>query len=267
MAGLLEFLRVNPKTVENTVFKYLTYETGPHELAKVKHKGLIACTSRTGSSLLQVSLERYGLNAQEFFNPEGPPRRAFERKEALSIRDFANFLAQTAVRRDWFIAKGALNSLLYLYYLDEVPERSVNWKFIFLRRRNVVRQAISMSVATATDQWTGKMPAKGEIRMSDYCFEKLCTNIESICVQNDKWERAFGFLGIEPYRLFYEDFISDLVQQTELIAKFLGVDVGAFPNAQQHVPWLESQSTDLNVEWERRFRQEFTAQVAERRSR
>jgi LPS sulfotransferase NodH len=264
MTDFLEYIRVNPKSLEQTVFRYLKHEDGPNELRGIGHKALIACTSRTGSSLLQVSLERYGLDAQEFFNPEGPPKRAFDSGSAKTIRDYATLLAHTAVSGDWFVAKGALNSILYLYYFGEVPEFGSEWKFVFLRRQNVVRQAISMEIATATKQWTAKMPSQREIRLEDYSFDKLHKSVESIFAQNDRWERAFGYLGIEPYRLFYEDLTADVAGQTESVAKFLRIDVEKFPAASSYTPWIEQQSTELNVEWENRFRRELAAGIAKR---
>jgi hypothetical protein len=253
MADLLEFLKIHPKAARDGVFNHLKYEDGPHALRQVPRKALIACTSRTGSSLLQVALERYNLRIQEYFNPEGPPKRAYESGRVLSIRDYADFLAETAVSDDFFVAKGAINSILYLYYLREVPEFSAEWKIVFLRRRNVVRQAISMQIAELSGQWTHVMSAKRAILPDEYSFVGLNRYLQAILVQNDKWERAFAYLCLEPYRLFYEDMIADLDASVQDVATFLGVDVHKFPCAGQHMPWLRSQSTELNTDWEQRF--------------
>jgi LPS sulfotransferase NodH len=258
---LIDYLRVNPKTLQQTVFKYLRHEEGSHSLRDVGRKALIACTSRTGSSLLQVSLERYGLNAQEYFNPEGPPRRAAESGEAHSLSEYADYLARTAVSNGWFIAKGALNSIFYLYFLNEVPEHTTDWKFIFLRRRNVVRQAISMEIAKVTNQWTANMRAQAPIAAADYSFDAIAKNIESVFQQNDRWERAFGLLNIEPHRVFYEDLCEDLTRETESVAQYLGIDISVFSQAKEYVPWLQPQSTEINLEWERRFRRDLSNQV------
>lgn len=264
MTNLLDFLKVNQRSAKLNVFKYLAYDTGSHELRNVPHKALIACTSRTGSSLLQVALERYGLDAGEHLNPEGPPKRAFETGKAATIVEYASLLAQTAAPAGRFVVKGALYSLLYLYFLGEMPEFVSDWKFIFLRRRNVVRQAISMHIAQITNQWTAAMPAKRSVLPADYRFDELNRLLDSIFAQNDKWERAFGYLGIEPLRIFYEDAMSDLPHYTEMIAEFMGIDTHSFPQAREHTPWLKQQSTDLNYEWEARFREDLTARITKR---
>ena len=264
MSDLFQYLSIHPKFGYGPIFRYLKYDRGPHGLRGVRGKALIACTSRTGSSLLQVCLERYGLNVQEYLNPEGSPKEAFESGKAASLTEFANLLALTAVKNDWFVAKGAFESLLFLYYLGEIPEFTSEWKFIFLRRRNVVRQAISLEIATTTEQWTAMMPARRQMTVDDYSFDSINKRLESIFRTNDRWERAFGYLGVEPYRLYYEDFVGNTAAETEAIAKFFGIDVQRFPGAAEHIPWLMPQTSDINLEWERRFRHDFRGRITDR---
>jgi LPS sulfotransferase NodH len=261
---LFAYLDVDAASAARTTFKYLRNDDGPHRLRAVKNKALIACTSRSGSTLLAASLERYGLDAQEFFNPEGPVKQAVYAGVARSIRDYANQLAQTAVKGGWFVTKGALDSFFSLCYLREFPERSVDWKIILLRRRNVIRQAVSMEVAAKTQQWNSRQPKLDVVRPTDYSFDSLEKRLEYILAANEKWERAVTVLGIEPYRLFFEDLIGDVTGETENVARYLGIDVGSFPQASGHAPWPQSQSTPLNAQWETRFRRDLSKRISVR---
>lgn len=262
MSELLKVLRINPDLPKRTVLKYLQFEPGPHELADVEHKTLIACTARSGSSLLQVALERYGLKCQEFFNVEGLARQLAQSGEARTTRDFANHLARHATTDGRFVVKGAFVSFLFLCYLNEVANLRRSWKVVFLRRRNVVRQAISMSIAAATQQWTFDMPAKGEVAVEDYSFDAIARQLEVVHSENQIWERIFGLFNLAPHRIFYETYTANLNEQTERIAQFAGVDTAKFPDARNHVPRLKSQSTGINDEWERRFRRDVAKKLA-----
>jgi LPS sulfotransferase NodH len=262
--GLFEYLDIAPAGVARTTFKYLRSDGGPHRLRGVRNKALIACTSRSGSTLLAASLERYGLDAQEFFNPEGPVKQAVYAGSARSLRDYANLLAQTAVKGGWFVTKGALDSFFSLCYLREFPERSADWKIVLLRRRNVIRQAVSMEVAAKTQQWNSRQPKLDVARPADYSFDSLEKRLEYILATNEKWERAVSVLGIEPHRLFFEDLIADVTGETKKVARYLGIDVESFPQAGDHAPWPKPQSTPLNTLWENRFRRDLSKRISVR---
>src|ERR1700742_1537787 len=87
---LLNLIRIRPSTLERTVFKYLKHDGAPNELSKVPHKTLIACTSRSGSTMLQSWLQRYGLDAQEFFNTEVAVKTAAALNRAKTLSEYAN---------------------------------------------------------------------------------------------------------------------------------------------------------------------------------
>ena len=255
MPDLLTLLNIRPRALARSVFKYLAYEEGPNRLNGIKRKVLIACTARSGSSLVQSCLERYDLDAQEFFNAEGIVRQVSTDRGIKTIREYADFLADNALSSDGrFAVKGAFPALLFLYFLGEAPRLGTDWKIVFLRRKNVVRQAVSMRIAELTGQWTWDMPAQGTARLEDYSFDHIAEHLEAVFYENQIWERAFGLLELEPYRVFYEPFAADVDAETERIARFIGVDTTAFSHAREHVPRLKIQSTEINDAWERLFR-------------
>lgn len=55
--------------VQSQVLDFLAYEKGPSPLGQLGQKIAIACTARSGSTLLCNALENYGVSASEYFNP------------------------------------------------------------------------------------------------------------------------------------------------------------------------------------------------------
>lgn len=261
MNDLFKLLHIRPDLPARTVLKHLAYEPGPNALNHVTRKTLIACTSRSGSTLVQESLGRYGMNFEEYFNVRLAPKQAVELGLAKTTRDYGNFLARTAVANDHFGVKGTYVAFVFLWYLNEFPQLRSSWRFIHLRRRNVIRQAISMSIVAVTDQWNSERLARKSVGAQDYSFDDIMARVETVLNESQTLERCFTLLGIEPYRLFYEDFVADIPGQTEMIAKFLDVDVARFPAARLHVPRLKVQATEINDAWEARFRADLAARL------
>jgi len=253
MADLAQFLKLQPNIYEQTICKYLAKDHGRTALSKLARGSVIACTARSGSSLVQVCLEHYGAQSQEWLNTEGEIRRAFDAGKAKTLREYADYLAAEA-KGDRLDIKGPLPVLLFLYQMHEVPERKARWRFVFLRRKNLVEQAISSRIAAKTGRWTSGMPAHEEVTDDDYSFDEIMKGVQGFANVNEQWERAFALLDIEPLRLYYEDFCKDMATHTWRIAKFIGLETPDKPLPIQ--PRIERQATDLNSRWETRFRDE-----------
>lgn len=232
-----------------TVFKYLTRATGDHALAKVPRKVLIACSARSGSTLLKECLEAYGVYAREYFNVEDIVRPVVERGEATTILDYANYLARTSVRNDTFAIKGNLPAFFFLYHIGELPQHVRDWRVLFIRRKNIVRQAISMELAKITGQWSSLDAPARQVTGDDYAFDSLDKNVETILRTNMIWERIFARFGIEPHRVFYEDLASDMAAVVAGAARFVGIEA----DNRTMAPRIARQSNVINDTWEERY--------------
>lgn len=229
---------------------------GGRPLDGLSHRYLIACTSRSGSSVLSVALERYGLSFQEYLNVRGFMERVIREQGMRSTRQFARHLIDNHAPNRTLAIKAAYAAVPFLYLLGEFPDHVDDWRIVFLTRRNTIRQAISRRIAALTGQWTQLIPARREVTDGDYDFAALVQALSSIHTENARWERLFALLGIEPCRIVYEDFTKDEAGVAERIALFLGVDLAAYPEARRHEVWIQPQTTDLNLRWEERFRAE-----------
>lgn len=260
MADLAQLLSI-PNIYDKTICKYLEKDSGPTGLSRLQHGSMIACTSRSGSTLLQVCLEHYDIDPQEWFNPEVVIRPVAQQGDVSTLTQYGDHLARTA-KNGRFDLKGTITALLFLYQVHEVPERNEAWRFVFLKRRNVVQQAISGRIAVRTGQWTDSWPKRHEITDDDYSFEEISTAVLGIIQQNANLEKAFALLGIEPLRIHYEDFLQDITRNTWDVARYLGLDVPAEPI--EIKPRIKRQFTGVNARWETRFREEMATAIRQR---
>ena len=265
MKGPSEFHGLRAPLFANQVFKYLRYEPGPTALRGVERKGLLACTARSGSSYLSVALDRFGFSFNEWLNTEGHVRRTAERDTVNTTKDLADALATDALAGGLVGLKVPLAGLAYLVAFNEFPERVGDWRIVFLRRDNVVRQAISRHIAVITKQWTAAMPAAREVRGDDYDFEVLRRYHDAVVNENAQWERIFAMLPLHPMRVVYEDIIADEDASLLRIASYFGFE-GERPLQDAPARTIERQGTDLNREWEERFHDDLRAAYGDART-
>ncbi len=112
--------------------------------------------------------------------------------------------------------------------LKQVEPKSIKW--IWLRRKNKIRQAISIIKAEETEIWhldktdpqEKQDIARSEIEVD---FQDLCLKSVRFFVADCAWSNFFCLHGIEPYTLYYEDFVDESTWEStvEGIFDFIGV--------------------------------------------
>lgn len=101
--------------------------------------------------------------------------------------------------------------------LNQTEPKSVKW--IWLRRRNKIRQAISILKAQETEIWhldkddpqEKQNLARAEIEVD---FQDLCLKTIRFYVADGAWSNFFQLHGVEPYILYYENFVDKLTWQS-----------------------------------------------------
>ena len=135
------------------------------------------------------------------------------------------------------------NKLLYRYF----PKM----KFVHLLRRDVIKQAVSLSIAVQTNKWTSRGGAEKEPM---YDSEVIGRCLDDILTQNARWTIFFSVNDIEPHSVYYEDVIEDVGGVCRGVCKFVGVytefdfDIG-------HAG-LSKQGDSRNDEWAAKYRAE-----------
>lgn len=219
-------------------------------------RSLILCTARSGSSLLSVALQAYGFDFQEYLNPQGALKKTIKDHNPTNSLELGLALKAAATKNGRMSIKAPPSTLPVMFMIGQFPAEFKRWKFVYLRRQNIVRQAISSVIASRTGQWTHVMKATGSVAENDYSFSAIMNAVNAIGNTNRLIERFIGIFDIDVINVIYEEFLKNREAQLEAIARHLGVDPAAYPDAKSHEPWIQQQATELNALWEERFRRE-----------
>ncbi len=211
-------------------------------------------TPRTGSTLVCTLLESTGVagRPQSYFRqpdldtyatawgiPRAPDGRftfADYLRGAVNAGQSANGVF--AVRIMWGTMAEVVRNLRELYTDHASADRDLLMRafgptrFIYLRRRDVVAQAVSRARAEQTNVWhiigdrpIGDGPAAQPAPAPRYNFAQIHTYTQEIAAHNTAWTAWFHTNGVQPYRVWYEDVASAPVETTLRILDFLQLTV------------------------------------------
>src|SRR6266576_2552875 len=118
----------------------------------IRYYVLCSCP-RTGSSLVAAALRQMGLgDPQEYFNPvddDYQPRREFL---DVPLNEYLERIKSERSANSVFGIKTHFRQIP-AEIVDEFPRIFPNASYVFLTRRNVLRQALSWARATQTGAW------------------------------------------------------------------------------------------------------------------
>lgn len=202
---------------------------------------LICATPRTGSFLLCEALRNVGIAGQprEYF---WPGDRAYWAGR-WSVTSDADFLQQAIVAGT--SSNGVFGAKVMWEYFDDLAsiiqqvtnkwEMSVpelfealfpNMHYIWIRRRDKVRRAISHWRALQSNIWTwstDELLAPAKEPVFDF------SEIERLIHQNEQhesaWQSFFDTYQITPFYCFYEDFVNTYEQTAIDVLKFLSIPI------------------------------------------
>ncbi|MBO6764150.1 Stf0 family sulfotransferase [Maricaulis sp.] len=129
-------------------------------------------------------------------------------------------------------------------------------RYFYLRRRNIVRQGISMHVAHQSGVLHSfQMTDDARIVQDAVLYDtKAIRNWTKFLHDEEmRWEREFGAIGIEPVRLYYEDIVRRPERVVRLFANILGLPETPLPPENVEIASVGHQRAD---EWEARYREE-----------
>lgn len=153
--------------------------------------------------------------------------------------------------------KGTGFQTLPLFLFGELPKYAGEWQFVHARRRNIVQQAVSLLIAKRTGAWNSAQTPLAPVRADDYSFSEIARCIDEILLVHAHNERILAYLGVGCATLYYEDLRADPRKAVEAVGQHLGrprLGVEALEGRGTTRPPPRPQSTDINREWEARFR-------------
>jgi LPS sulfotransferase NodH len=124
---------------------------------------------------------------------------------------------------------------------DIGPERIWVW----LTRRDLLLQAVSMSIAVQTDSWQATKEAK---KPAVYDAGLIAHWVTNFAAANRSWATWFDRQEISPILAPYEDVVADIAAHAQRVFTAIGVEVDSVP-----LPSLKQQTTSRNAEWAEKF--------------
>jgi LPS sulfotransferase NodH len=228
---------------------------------------IVASVQRSGTHLLCSILRSTGIagSPEEHFLSKpgetweerwGAPSRVAHVERVLRQNTGANGVFGTVVMWSYFERM--------LQMLQEIPAyKNVDGaqllaavfhepKYIWLRRRNHVEQAISWAMACQTGVWTQKAEEKSQTRaIPKFDFKVIDEWCNRIVAHDEGWANYFRENQIEPLIVFYEDVVASHCVTAERVLKFLGLPFP--PDMEMPPPAVEKQATRISKEWAARY--------------
>ena len=125
-------------------------------------------------------------------------------------------------------------------------------KYLWMRRRDRARQAVSWTIASQTKIWSQKT---GEAAETDaplhFDFELIDRRYHQIAAEEEQWDNYFRKSEIEPLVVFYEDVVASNRATAERVLEFLRVPFPA--SLEIGTPTVEKQATQMSEQWAARY--------------
>ncbi len=227
-------------------------------------QGYVVCvTPRSGSHYFSSLLFNAGLGApMEYFNPAEAKdliRRLSPGDAAMPVDAYIAAVRRVRTSRDGLFGVTAHPQQMPQAIKLGLLERHLpNLKFVHLRRRDLVLQAVSLSVARQTGSWTSSEPVQAE---PVYRPAEIAASIEALFGATLYWKDLFRQQAAPSMSVPYEDLSQDPGGMCARIAAFLGVSSEGDRPASE--PLFARQGSDRNRAWAERFRQDdMTAKTA-----
>jgi LPS sulfotransferase NodH len=133
-------------------------------------------------------------------------------------------------------------------------------RFVYLRRDDVVAQAVSWHLAEQTNVWFETAQVRPEPepepvpgREPHFGFDQIQQLVQLIEEHNAAWRGWFSAAGIRPHMVRYEDLDADPVGVTRGILDFLGLEL---PAGREILVQHKRLADELNTRWIGRYRHE-----------
>jgi LPS sulfotransferase NodH len=235
---------------------------------------LICATPRTGSSLLCGLLDSTGVAG----HPESWFRRQDE-QELAARWSIANSSDGTFGYTAYFeaavaagsTANGVFAARIMWTTMDEVtahlaliyPDQAGSdcglltaafgrTRFVYLRRGDVIAQAVSLLRAEQTGVWFETadewQEPEGE---PGFDFGEVRERVRLVEDHNAAWEEWFAAEGIQPYPVLYEELDADPVRIASGVLGFLGLDL---PAGREITIGHKRLADELNAQWIESYR-------------
>lgn len=239
---------------EKKILDYLGQENVVNSIKNQGHDNManvfICFTNRCGSNFFAEVLESTSFfpSSGEFFNWEAIIKNS-KQQNLQSLDEFCLFLIRQRQKNNFFISKVGYQQLFMLSKYGQIPNIINNPKFIWIRRRDVISQAVSLVIADQTKKWTSYHSPTEEITPV-YKMDSILLSVSNIIQANTMFETYLRMFNAEYLEIIYEDFCSQTLDHMREICSFVQQDF-KMPNLKKIKTKVQRNS--INKEFKEKF--------------
>lgn len=231
----------------------------------------VCATTRSGSSLLCEALRNTGLAGypEEYFHTD-EESGWFDRFGAATFAEYwAALCTQCVTPNNVFGAKNTMGGGYFQHFIANlrtlnpayaalpVPKLvdavSPGLRYVWITRRNKVRQAVSWWKAVQTNQWRQIHPdAPPTDAVPEFKFDAIDHLVQEVVMREASWQEYFAACGAVPYVVVYEELVNAYEETARAILDFLEIPVPS--DLVFGARELQRQADALSEEWVRRYR-------------
>ncbi|NEN88245.1 MAG: hypothetical protein F6K48_04670 [Okeania sp. SIO3H1] len=233
------------------------------------NKSYVICSiGRSGSTLLASTIDNLGYcgSPREYFHPN-KVANLMENYDASAFRSYLEEILEKGrtangifgVKMHWDHMRDFLRfTRKNLGYKDTTDLEILNdffpnTYFIYIRRENIVKQAISTEIALQSEVWSQKISNNQKKPVQRLYFNPLAIYRiqEGIKRHEGAWEKFFRKNSLDVYEVVYENFCQSIETTTIDIIKFLEIE--PLPELNDIKVSLHKQSNHINDRWEKYY--------------
>ena len=218
---------------------------------------IIASTGRSGSHMFGHALwktNKFGFPL-EYVNPAN----LTEWKKRLGSDDVLEVLNKLKRKRTSdngvFAIKLHYPHLTEIGGIDKLKEIFPDAYYILLHRKDVLKQAVSLSIAKQTGVWISGQKAINE--KASYNRKQIEACLKETIINNSSWKYALSANGCKFIEMDFDNVRNNLAESILEVANFMDVDICHSEIPSEHV--TKQQSNPINAEWAKTFTSEHDA--------
>lgn len=157
---------------------------------------------------------------------------------------------------DYFIEK--VRSIAHYRQLgvsDLLSSVFPNLHYIWVRRQDKLRQAVSLWKAIQTWTWKAGEPPEGKFshlqKEPRFHYEAIGYLLQQLAAHEAAWQKYFEANGIEPFTIVYEEWIPNYEVTARSFLRYCQIHIPA--DLVIAVPDMQRQADALSEEWVRRY--------------
>lgn len=233
---------------ERFIYERFGHQPRPRFASPIASTGIILCfVNRSGSNYLAECLASTGdwPHAREFFLESN---LLHHQKKSAKLSDIFEEIVLKHTLNGHFATKLGFAQLVLFDSLGFLDAAFETTKFIYLKRKDVLGQAISLEVASQSKQWK---PADTEAKAHSlqYSRKRITNKLLGIQRKYENFEDFYARAKLKPLTIHFEDLIDRPADTANALGLFLGHPLSF--NLKQ--VGKKSHFTSIKEEWKLRF--------------